>query len=53
MDASNFALAAIISIYYKGELHPITFHLWIFQSAKLNYNIHDKKLLAIFEAFKR
>ena len=35
-----------------GEIHPIAFHSRSFNSAELNYNTHDKELLAIFEAFK-
>ena len=35
-----------------GEIHPIVFHSCSFNSAELNYDSHDKELLAIFEAFK-
>jgi hypothetical protein len=35
-----------------GEIHPITFHSCTFSGAKLNYDVHDKELLAIFEAFR-
>ena len=52
-DASNYALAAILSIQEpNGELHPITFLSWTFTPAELNYDVHDKELLAIYEAFK-
>ena len=52
-DASDYALAAILSIVNKdNEVHPITFHSCTFTVAKLNYDTHDKKLLAIFKAFK-
>ena len=51
-DASDYALAAILSMYNpNGELHPITFHSQTFSGAELNYNVHDKELLAIYEAF--
>lgn len=52
-DASDYALAAILSIYTDdGELHPIAFHSRTFSAPELNYDVHDKELLAIFEAFK-
>ena len=53
-DASDYTLAAILSTYTKdGELHPIAFHSRTFTSPELNYDVHDKELLAIFEAFTR
>ena len=52
-DASDYALAAILSIYTPdGEIHPVAFHSRSFNPAELNYDTHNKKLLAIFEAFK-
>ncbi len=52
-NASDYAIAAILSIYLEdGEIHPITFLSWSLHNAKLNYDTHDKQLLAIFEAFK-
>jgi len=30
----------------------VAFHLWKFQPAEINYDIHDKELLAIVDAFK-
>ncbi|KIJ33578.1 hypothetical protein M422DRAFT_264516 [Sphaerobolus stellatus SS14] len=52
-DASNYALAAILSLWINSELHPIAFHSRTFTSTELNYDVHDKELLAIFKAFKR
>ena len=53
-DALDYALAAILSAYdAEGSLHPIAFHSQTFTSPELNYNVHDKELLAIFEAFKQ
>jgi len=52
-DASDHALVAIISICTGQDIHPITFHSRAFSSTKLNYDIYDKKLFAIFEAFKK
>ena len=52
-NALDYALTAIFSIVNKdNEVHPVAFHSCTFTAAELNYNIHDKELLAIFEAFK-
>jgi len=52
-DVSDYALAAILSIMTKdNEIYPIAFHSRTFSTLELNYNVHDKELLAIFEAFK-
>ena len=51
-DASDYAVAAILSITLDdGEIHPIAFLSRTLQAAELNYDTHDKELLAIFEAF--
>src|SRR3979490_59633 len=53
-DTSDYALAAILStITSEGKLHPLAFHSRTFTAPELNYDVHDKELLAIFEAFKR
>src|SRR5882724_4935165 len=45
---------AVLSITTSnGELHPIAFQSRTFSAPELNYDVHDKELLAIFEAFKR
>ena len=52
-DASDYTLAAILSIMTKNnEIHPVAFHSRTFSAPELNYNVHDKELLAIFKAFK-
>ena len=53
-DASDKALGAYISQpdEYR-RLHPIVFHSQKFLSAELNYEIHNKELLAIIDAFKQ
>ncbi len=52
-DASNYAIAAILSIYLEdSEIHPIAFLSWSLPNAELHYDTHDKELLAIFEAFE-
>jgi len=52
-DASDYTLTAIFSIVNEdNEVYLVAFHSRTFTAAELNYNIHDKELLAIFEAFK-
>ena len=52
-DTSDYALAAILSIQEaNGDIHPIAFHSRTFSATELNYNVHNKELLAIFDAFK-
>jgi len=52
-NASDYALTAILSIMTKdNEIHPVAFHSQTFSAPELNYDVHDKELLAIFEAFK-
>src|SRR3979490_2399404 len=47
-------LAAILSTISSidNDIHPIAFHSRTFTPLELNYDVHDKELLAIFEAFK-
>src|SRR5882724_10993121 len=53
-DTSDYALTAVLSIMTpNGDLHPIAFHSWTFSAPELNYDVHDKELLTIFEAFKQ
>jgi hypothetical protein len=52
-DASDYAIAAILSITHSdGEIHPIAFHSRTLGPSELNYDVHDKELLAIFESFR-
>jgi hypothetical protein len=53
-DASDYAMAAILSITLSdGEIHPMALHSCTLTTPKLNYNTHNKELLAIFEAFQK
>ena len=53
-DASDFALGAIMSQQQPTTiLHPTAFYSRKFKSAELNYDVHDKEMLAIVEAFKQ
>ena len=52
-NVSDYALTTILSIVNEdNEVHPVAFHSRTFTAAELNYDTYDKKLLAIFEAFK-
>ena len=52
-DASDYTLAAILSIRTPdGNYYPVAFHSPTFKDTETNYNIHDKELMAIYDAFK-
>ena len=52
-DASDYAVAGILSITCTdGEIHPVVYYSWTLTAPELNYNTHNKELLAIFEAFQ-
>jgi hypothetical protein len=52
-DASDFALGSILSQRNnENRLHPVAFHSRKFTPAEINYEIHDKELLAIVDSFK-
>jgi len=52
-NASDFAIGAVLSQRDdEGRLHLVAFHSRKFQPAEINYEIHDKEILAIVDAFK-
>jgi RNase H-like domain found in reverse transcriptase len=52
-DAFDYALAAMLSqVEYNREIHPVTYLSWTLLDTELNYDTHDKELMAIYEAFK-
>ena len=52
-DVSDYVLTVILSIVNKeNEVHLVAFHSCTFTVAELNYDIYNKELLVIFEAFK-
>ena len=52
-DASDYAIGAVISQRDDtGRLRPVAMHSRKMTSAELNYEIHDKELLAIVDAFE-
>ena len=54
-DASDYAVTAILSQISPtdGDLHPLTFYSHGMAPTELNYEIYDKELLAIFDAFRQ
>jgi hypothetical protein len=53
MDIFGFALSVVFSQPRENNLlHLVGFHFHKFPPAKINYEIHDKELLAIVDAFK-
>ena len=53
-NASDQTIEACISQSDdKKRLHLIAFHSKKFTDVELNYEIHDKKLLAIVDSFKQ
>jgi hypothetical protein len=52
-DDSDFALGGVISQKSNDDkLHPIAYHSRKISPAEINYNIHDKQLLAVVDSFK-
>jgi hypothetical protein len=51
-DALDYTIAGILSIVcLDSEVHPVAFYSRTLTPPELNYNAHDKELLAIHEAF--
>ena len=51
-DGSDFGISAILSQEVEGRLHPVAFHSRKMNKHEINYEIHNKELLAITSAFK-
>jgi hypothetical protein len=52
MDALDYAIAGILSIIcLDSEIRPVAFYSRTLTPLELNYDTHDKELLAIHEAF--
>ncbi|SOV04851.1 uncharacterized protein UDID_17212 [Ustilago sp. UG-2017a] len=46
-DASDFAIAGVLKQEHEERWHPVAFYSRKMSSAKRNYEIHDKELLAV------
>jgi hypothetical protein len=51
-DASDFAISGVLSQVQSDGIHPVGFLSRKLQPAELNYDTHDKELLAIIESLK-
>lgn len=51
-DASDFAIGAVLSQHHDKRLHPVAFHSRKMSPAEMNYEIHDKEMLAIVVALE-
>jgi len=51
-DASDFGIGSILSQDNNGVIHPVAFFSRSLSAAEINYDIHDKELLAIIASFK-
>ena len=53
-DASDYAIGACLSQRGDtGKLQPVAYHSRKFTKPELNYDVHDKELLAIVEALDK
>jgi hypothetical protein len=54
INTSDYAIGACINQLGKNKkLYPITFHLRKMILTEINYDIHDKKLLAIITTLQK
>jgi hypothetical protein len=52
-DASDYAIGGCIQqLGQDGKIHPVAFYSRKMSPAELNYDIHDKELLAVVAAFQ-
>ena len=50
-DASDFAIGGVLSQYYEDTLRPIAYYSRKLSPPEINYEVHDKELLAIVACF--
>ena len=51
-NALEYALTAILLIIIEEkEVYPLVFHSCLFKTTELNYDMHNKEFLTVFEAF--
>ena len=44
-------IAILLIIIEEKKIKLVTFHSYMFKIIELNYDIHNKKLIVVFEAF--
>ena len=47
----EYALAVIFLMMIKEKVYTVIFHFYLFKAIELNYNMYNKELLMVFEAF--
>ena len=52
-DASDFAIGGILSQEFNGQIHPIAYYSCKLSAPEINYEVHDKELLAIVACFQQ
>jgi len=53
-DASDYALGAVLSqLCNDGKWRLVFYYSRKFSRVELNYNVHDKELLRVVDAFKQ
>ena len=52
-DASDFAISGVLNQKKNDQLCPVAFFSRKLNAAEVNYDIHDKELLAIVDSFKQ
>ena len=52
-NAIDFAIGAVLSQVYSKKLHPVVFYSRKIDKPEVNYDIHDKEMLAIVSSFKQ
>ena len=51
-DASDFAIGAVLSQEFEGRLQPVAYHSRKMNEHEINYEIHNKELLAITQPLR-
>jgi len=51
-DVGDLAIGAVLSQVIDGQLHPIAFYSRKMDKAEINYDVHEKELVAIVAALK-
>ena len=51
-DASDGVVAGVLSQFFDGDWHPVAYYSKTVSAPELNYEIHDKEMLAIIRALE-
>lgn len=51
-NALDYTLVAILLVIMEEkEVHPVTFHFYMFKATELSYDTYNKELFTVFKAF--